>query len=141
MSRLYYEDAEPEATTAGWQVPDAVEVLDFVRYAGASGDFNPIHLDEDVARAAGYPTVFGQGMFTAGVLSRFVTDWLGVGRTRHFSVRFRRPLRPGDTIACAGTITGKHDGVVEARLEVIDAQGEVLVQGYVKAELPGREEA
>ena len=71
---------------------------DFVRYAGASGDFNPIHYDEPYARASGNPTVFGQGMFTAGVAAHAVCDWLGVGSVRSFDVRFRSRVWPGDTL-------------------------------------------
>jgi acyl dehydratase len=72
---------------------------DFVRYAGASGDFNPIHYDEPYARASGHPSVFGQGMFTAGVAAHAVADWLGVGAVRSFDVRFRAQVWPGDTLA------------------------------------------
>jgi acyl dehydratase len=71
---------------------------DFVRYAGASGDFNPIHYDEPYARASGNPSVFGQGMFTAGVAAHAVADWLGVGSVRSFDVRFRSRVWPGDTL-------------------------------------------
>ena len=72
---------------------------DFVRYAGASGDFNPVHYDEPYARASGHPSVFGQGMFTAGVAAHAVADWLGVGTVRSFDVRFRAQVWPGDTLA------------------------------------------
>jgi len=71
---------------------------DFVRYAGASGDFNPIHYDEPYARVSGNPSVFGQGMFTAGVATHAVADWLGVGSVRSFDVRFRSRVWPGDTL-------------------------------------------
>jgi acyl dehydratase len=71
---------------------------DFVRYAGASGDFNPIHYDEPYARTSGNPSVFGQGMFTAGVAAHAVCDWLGVGAIRSFGVRFRSRVWPGDTL-------------------------------------------
>jgi len=52
-----------------------VQRENFVRYAGASGDFNPVHYDGPYAKAAGYPSVFGQGMFTAGIASRAATNW------------------------------------------------------------------
>jgi len=61
---------------------------DFVRYAGASGDFVPLHYDQTFVEAAGIPTVFAQGMFTAGLLSRALTDYVGVGQVRSFKVRF-----------------------------------------------------
>jgi acyl dehydratase len=78
---------------------------DFVRYAGASGDFNPIHYDEPYARAAGNPAVFGQGMFTAGVAAHAVGDWLGVGSVRSFDVRFQARVWPGDTLVTSVEVT------------------------------------
>jgi acyl dehydratase len=77
----------------------------FVRYAGASGDFNPMHYDDELARSAGYPSVFAQGMFTAALLAGFATDWLGAGRVRRFGVRFRDQVWPGDVLTCSATVT------------------------------------
>ncbi len=77
---------------------------DFVRYAGASGDFNPVHYDEPFAREAGYPSVFAQGMFTAGVASRFVVDWVGVGVLTSFSTRFAAQVWPGDSLTVDGSV-------------------------------------
>jgi acyl dehydratase len=77
----------------------------FVRYAGASGDLNPMHYDDELARSAGYPSVFAQGMFSAALLAGFATDWLGAGNVRRFCVRFREQVWPGDLLTCAGTVT------------------------------------
>ena len=77
----------------------------FVRYAGASGDFNPMHYDDTLARAAGYPSVFSQGMHSAALLASFAVDWLGAENIRRFRVRFREQVWPGDVLACAGEIT------------------------------------
>ena len=77
----------------------------FVRYAGASGDLNPMHYDDQLARAAGYPSVFSQGMFSAALLAGFATDWLGAGSVRRFGVRFREQVWPGDVLTCSGTVT------------------------------------
>ena len=82
-----------------------LERQDFVRYAGASGDFNPIHYDEPYARRAGNPSVFGQGMFTAGVAAGAVADWLGIGNIETFAVRFRSRVWPGDRIAASAEVT------------------------------------
>jgi acyl dehydratase len=60
----------------------------FIRYAGASGDFNPIHWDRDFTRGAGYDDVFGMGMFTAGLLSGFLSQWLGRESVRRLRFRF-----------------------------------------------------
>lgn len=76
----------------------------FVRYAGASGDLNPMHYDDELARSAGYPSVFGQGMFSAALLAGFASDWLGAGNVRRFGVRFREQVWPGDVLTCSGTI-------------------------------------
>jgi acyl dehydratase len=77
----------------------------FVRYAGASGDLNPMHYDDEFARTAGHPSVFAQGMFSAALLAGFATDWLGAGNVRHFGVRFREQVWPGDVLTCAGSVT------------------------------------
>lgn len=81
----------------------------FVRYSGASGDLNPIHYDQDFARAAGYPTVFSQGMHHAALLATFVTDWAGAASVRRFSVRFRDQVWPGDVLRCDGEVTALRD--------------------------------
>jgi acyl dehydratase len=77
----------------------------FVRYAGASGDLNPMHYDDEFARSAGHPSVFAQGMFSAAVLAGFATDWLGAGCVRRFGVRFREQVWPGDVLTCSGSVT------------------------------------
>ena len=76
----------------------------FVRYAGASGDFNPMHYDEELAQSAGYPSPFAQGMLSAALLATFATDWLGASNIRRFAVRFREQVWPGDVLTCAGTV-------------------------------------
>jgi len=85
---------------------------DFVRYQGASGDFNPIHHDEEFAKSAGYPSVFSVGMLQAGILASFATDWLGPRNVRRFGVQFREQVWPGDRLVCAGHVS---DRDVEAR--------------------------
>jgi acyl dehydratase len=77
----------------------------FVRYAGASGDLNPMHYDDQLAQSAGYPSVFAQGMFSAALLAGFATDWLGADRVRRFGVRFREQVWPGDVLTCSGVVT------------------------------------
>ena len=77
----------------------------FVRYSGASGDLNPMHYDDTMATAAGYPSVFSQGMHQAALLATFATDWLGAHNVRRFGVRFREQVWPGDVLTCTGTVT------------------------------------
>jgi len=90
---------------------------DIVRYAGAGGDFNPIHNDEPFARSAGYPSVFGHGLLTAGILGGYVADWLGLGRLRKYSVRYVAQVWPGDRLACSGVVTNVTAGEDGVRVE------------------------
>ena len=70
-----------------------------VQYAGASGDYNPLHTDEVFAReVAHYPTVFAHGMLTMGMTGRVLTDWVGDGRLLSYGARFVRQVWPGDTL-------------------------------------------
>lgn len=76
-----------------------------VQYAGASGDFNPLHTDEVYAsRAAGYPGVFAHGMLTMGLAGRVVTDWVGVEALTGFGARFKAQVWPGDTLTATATV-------------------------------------
>jgi acyl dehydratase len=78
---------------------------DLVQYAGASGDLNPMHHDEPKAQAAGMPSVFGHGMLSMGLVGRALTDWVGIGAIRAFSVRFTTQSWPGDTLTTRLTVT------------------------------------
>jgi acyl dehydratase len=91
---------------------------DIVRYAGASGDFNPIHHDETFAQAAGFPTVFSIGMFQAALLATFATDWLGAEAIRRFTVRFSEQVWPGDELTCTGTVTSVEAAAGATKVEV-----------------------
>ena len=114
----------------------------FVRYAGASGDFNPMHHDDTIATKVGYPSVFGHGMFTAGVLSHYLTDWVGAGNVRKYAVRFKGQLYPGRTLTIKAKVTRKYkegdENRIDADLTVVDDQGSVLVTGTATAALPSR---
>ena len=78
---------------------------DFVRYQGASGDFDPLHHDEIFAHAAGFPTVFSVGMFQAGLLATYATDWLGADTIRRYTMRFQEQCWPDDVLTCEGAVT------------------------------------
>lgn len=94
-------------TTTGKLDPPAprtvgpVSVTDFVRYQGASGDMNPIHHDADFARASGFDSPFAVGMWPAGLLASFVTDWLGPENIRGYRIRFAEQVWPGDVLRLA----------------------------------------
>src|ERR1700759_656138 len=80
---------------------------DLVRYAGASGDYNPMHHDDVQAKEVGLPSVFGHGMFSAGLLASALTDYVGIGRLTRYKVRFAKQTWPGDVLTTTITVTGK----------------------------------
>jgi acyl dehydratase len=74
-------------------------------YAGASGDFNPLHTDEPFAtRVAGNPTVMSHGMLVMGMVGQMLTDWVGTERVRRYRARFQAPTWPGDTISVTARV-------------------------------------
>jgi acyl dehydratase len=93
-----------------------------VQYAGASGDFNPLHTDEVFAtKVAGFPSVFAHGMLTMGMTARILTDWVGDGRLLRYKARFLKQVWPGDTLTARAEITALHDLDAEpvADIEVV----------------------
>jgi acyl dehydratase len=112
-----------------------------VQYAGASGDFNPLHTDEKYAtEQAGYPSVFAHGMLTMGMTGRLVTDWLGDGVVKDFGVRFVRQVFPGDSLTARGTVKAvepMNGGFeVEVAIETRNQNDEPVVTGSATAHLP-----
>ena len=109
----------------------------FVKYAGASGDFNPMHHDDTIAAQVGNPSVFGHGMLTAGLMARVVKDWFGPEAMRKFSVRFAKQVWPGETLTFTAVVTGtrREDGVdlVDLELSATNADGEEKLAGTATA--------
>src|SRR5439155_19560760 len=95
---------------------------DLVMYAGASGDFNPMHTDEVKAKDAGLPSVFGHGMFSMGLLGRAITDYVGIGNLRNFKVRFTKQTWPGEILTSKVVVTAKRkdgdDNLVDLEVEL-----------------------
>ncbi len=81
----------------------------FVKYAGASGDFNPMHHDDTIATQVGNPSVFGHGMLSMGLLGTVLTDWFGPEAIRRFQVRFAKQVFPGDVLTATATVTAVRD--------------------------------
>ena len=112
---------------------------DFVRYAGASHDFNPNHHDEVYAKAGGNKAVFGMGMLAGGYCTRLLTDWLGLGSLKRLRIRFASRFWPGDVLTCTARVTGKRaDGgqrLVDCEFSAVDQDGEVVIRGDATAAL------
>ncbi|MDZ7782074.1 MAG: MaoC family dehydratase [Halioglobus sp.] len=107
-----------------------------VKYAGASGDFNPMHTDEVKAKEAGLPGVFGHGMFSMGLLGRALSDWAGAGNLKQYGVRFTRQTWPGETLSTKIVVTGKEETdegkLVAADVSLANQDGEVKLSGNAK---------
>jgi peroxisomal enoyl-CoA hydratase 2 len=109
----------------------------FVRYAGASGDFNPMHHDDTIATSVGNPSVFGHGMLTAGLMARVVKDWFGPEALRRYQVRFSKQVWPGDTLTFTAKVVGKReDGgekLVDLELATTNQDGVEVLTGTATA--------
>jgi len=102
-------------------------------YCGASGDHNPIHVDIDFAKAAGFPDVFAHGMLVMAYLGQALTDAVPPSRLRHFSTRFVAITQLGAKLTCEGTVTElfAEAGERRARLALTtrDDRGEIKLEG------------
>jgi acyl dehydratase len=140
-TRLYFDDVKEGDEVPAFVVKNLTRT-DLVRYAGASGDFNPIHHDQTFAEGGNLPGVFAHGMLNAGFVGKCVTDYVGVQNLRQFKVRFATRVWPGDTITCKGTVTKKYDAdgghLIEGDVQAINQKGEVAIHGSFKAALPIR---
>ena len=110
---------------------------DLVQYAGASGDLNPMHHDDEMARQVGLPSVFGHGMFTMGILGKAITDYVGVGNLKSFSVRFTKQTWPQETLLTKVVVAAKRaeggEKLIDFDCQVANADGEVKVSGTATA--------
>jgi acyl dehydratase len=143
-AKIYVDDLQPGDAMPALVKPP-IQQIQLTRYAGASGDFNPIHQDDAFAKAAGMGGVFAHGMLSMGFVAQAVTDWLGTGRVHRLSVRFAALVRLGDVITCRGKVLerrpSKNDGdhAVDLELWAENQKGEKVVTGRATVILPSRE--
>ena len=105
-----------------------------VMYAGASGDYNPVHTDEVFTKeVAGYPSVFAHGMLTMGMTGKLLTNVVGDGRLTEYGVRFTSQVFPGDTLDGKATVTAVADGIVELDVSTVNQNGVEVLKGSAKA--------
>ena len=105
-----------------------------VKYAGASGDFNPLHHDDGAAqKLAGYPSVFAHGMLSMGLTARMLTDWLGPVALQKYGVRFTRQVWPGDTLTAKAEVTKVEGGLATIHVWTENQRGEAVVEGEAVA--------
>ena len=108
MKRIKYSDYE-----LGDDIPELqckrIEHMDLVRYAGASGDFNPIHTDPDFAKEVGLGGTIAHGMYGMAQLGRMLTNWVYPDQIKSFGVKFKDMIRPGDSPRCIAKIKRKKE--------------------------------
>ena len=140
-AKVYFEDVK-----VGDELPQLVkgpiQQIQLTRYAGASGDFNPIHQDHEFAKAADMGDVFAHGMLSMGFVAQAVTDWSGAGTVRKIGVRFTALVRLKETVTCKGRVLSKSskDDVHTAELEIWaeNPKGEKVASGKATVSLPSR---
>lgn len=116
------------------RVVEDLKRTQIVMYAGASGDYNPVHTDEPfVTKVAGYPTVFAHGMLTMGMTGKMLTNYVGDGRLTEFGVRFTNQVFPGDTLDTTTTITAVEDGIVRLDVSTVNQDGVEVAKGTAAA--------
>ncbi|MFN0028633.1 MAG: MaoC/PaaZ C-terminal domain-containing protein [Acidimicrobiales bacterium] len=121
-------------------VVDNLTRTQIVQYAGASGDYNPIHSDEIFAtQVAGYPTVFAHGMLTMGMTGKMVTNFVGDGRLTNYGVRFVRQVWPGDSLTAVAQVTAvRSEGdqqLVDLTITTTNQNDEAVLTGTATARL------
>ena len=122
-------------------VVDDLTRTQIVQYAGASGDYNPLHSDEIFAtQVAGFPSIFAHGMLTMGLTGKMVTNYLGDGRLLSFGGRFQAQVWPGDTLTARAEVVDVRDGddgagVVELRIVTTNQDGVDVFSGSATASI------
>jgi len=140
-AKVYYEDVQvgdaiPKLTTS------SVSHLQLVRYAGASGDFNPLHTDPKIGEMIGTGGIIAHGMLIMGFVGRMLSDYVGPTALRKFGVRFKGMTHLDDVITCTGIITEKYEADGETRIagkvQAADQNGDLKVSGTFVAAVPRR---
>ncbi|MDQ1239691.1 MAG: hypothetical protein QG577_1877 [Thermodesulfobacteriota bacterium] len=111
-----------------------------VRYAGASGDFNPLHTDDETARKAGFDGVVAHGMLIMGFLTQAATTWMPKRFLKKINVRFKAVTRAGDTITVTMKVTEKqiqeNIGRIVCSIEAVDQNKQAKANGTVEMHVP-----
>ena len=136
--KLYFE-----AIRIGEELPALakapIDRVQLARYAGASGDFNPVHVDEQYAKGAGMPSVYAPGMLIMGFLGQLISDWARGAQLRKYNIRFIKMVWPGDTVVCKGRVTDRWGDngryFAEIDLWAENQKGELVLRGQSQIQM------
>jgi acyl dehydratase len=122
------------------QVVKNLSRTQIVQYAGASGDYNPLHSDEVfTTKMAGYPSVFAHGMLSMGMTGKMLTNYVGDGRLTKYGVRFTSQVFPGDTLVAKATVTAireeNGEQIVDLDVSTTNEEGVEVIKGSASARL------
>ncbi len=139
---IYFDDVNVGDEMTSLTKPPVTEVQ-LVKYAGASGDFNPIHTVHHYAEKAGLGGVIAHGMLSMGFAGEHVTKWIGEsGTLKRLKVRFTAMTRPGDVVTLKGNVTDKKlaegENLVECEFWVEKEDGTKTIKGDATVALPSR---
>lgn len=136
MTQIDYENVDIGAPLEGISIPALTRVA-LARFAGAIDDYNPMHLDDKVATAAGKASVFAPGHLVMGYIGRMVENYFKGASLRRFGLRMLKLVWPGDVLTCRGVIVDKRieDGehVIDADVWADNQRGETVAKGRVLA--------
>jgi acyl dehydratase len=142
-AQIYFEDVQ-----IGDEIPRLMKTpithLQLVKYAGASGDFNPLHTNPKVGEAIGTGGIIAHGMLIMGFIGQMLSNYVGPQALKKFGVRFKGMTHLDDEITCTGTITEKYEENGEGRIAgealAVDQKGDVKVTATFVASLPRRQD-
>ena len=109
-----------------------VSRLDLIKYAGASGDFNPIHTIDDEAEKAGLPGIIAHGMWTMGNLAKLFTPYMEEGFIQEYTIRFRGMVFIEDVITLKATVVNIESGVMRFNVVAVNQHQKEVMKGVVK---------
>ncbi|MGA9523365.1 MAG: MaoC/PaaZ C-terminal domain-containing protein [Myxococcaceae bacterium] len=116
-----------------------IDRVQLSRYAGASGDFNPVHVDDTYAKSIGMPSVYAPGMLVMGFLGQLISDWARGAQLRKYTVKFIKIVWPGDTVVCKGRVTDRYGDqgryFAEIDLWAENQKGELVMKGQTVLQL------
>lgn len=132
MKRIKFDEYN-----VGDEIPELkvgpVQHMDLVKYAGASGDFNPIHTDPAFAKEVGLDGTIAHGMYVMALLGRMRDNWVHPLQVKNFNVKFKGMTVPGDMVVCTGKVKRKKDEekLITVSIQAANQDGEVKVAGDV----------